>query len=225
VTDASIFVVQLDVPRELDDDFNRVYDNDHLVHMMQIPGVRSCRRYRLEWSDNADMQRYLAIYELDDPHAPQSATWQEHGGRGRWPIDIRPHTTMRRNGVYRPISHAVAKQAAGDVSSVLGDSIYFLLQSVPAALEAKFNELYDGDHIPLMLQAPGVRACTRFRLAWTASGDIPEYLAIYAISGPEVPRSPAWKQQTSKGAWPTEMRPHFTARRNGAFSLTLHRTR
>jgi hypothetical protein len=45
---------------------------------------------------------------------------------------------------------------------------------------------------------------------------MPDYLAIYDIANPETARSPEWKQQTSLGAWPT-IRPHFTARRNGAF--------
>jgi hypothetical protein len=34
------------------------------------------------------------------------------------------------------------------------------------------------------------------------------------------PRSPDWKQQTNKGAWQTEMRPNFMARRNGVYRRT-----
>ena len=52
---------------------------------------------------------------------------------------------------------------------------------------------------------------------YSDSGDVPNYLAIYEIDEPGLPRSPVWKQQTSLGAWPTEMRPNFTARRNGVY--------
>ena len=70
---------------------------------------------------------------------------------------------------------------------------------------------------PLMMQAPGVKACTRYKLEYSDTGDVPDYLAVYAIDNVERPRTPEWKAQTNKGAWPTQMRPHFTARRNGVY--------
>jgi hypothetical protein len=215
-----IFAVLLDVPTELEARFNEIYDTDHLLHMIQVPGVRNCARYRLDWSDNAaEMPKYLALYEIDNPDVPRSAEWKQQSAKGAWPTQMRPHVTVRRNGAFSRISYAAAGggTARGPKGLTATDNIYFLLQSVPAALDAKFNALYDDDHIPLMLRAPGAQACTRFRLGWSDSGDVPDYLAIYEIDNTEVPRSPEWKRQTNLGAWPTEMRPNFTARRNGAF--------
>src|SRR3546814_2189062 len=75
-----------------------------------------------------------------------------------------------------------------------------------------------------MLETPGAKDCRRYQLEW-ASGDVPEYLAIYGLENPAVPRSPAWKAQTNKGAWPVEIRPNFTARRNGIYSrIAEHRS-
>jgi len=213
-----IFFILLDIPAEHDTDFNKVYDTDHLPYMLQTPGVHDCSRYKLVWSDNPDMIHYLALYHIDDPELPRSAAWKKQSTLGRWPTDIRQHVTQRRNGVYRQVFHAEAAASAGSPKDSLDSNfIYFLQQSIPAAMDAKFNELYNGDHIPLMLQTPGANSCTRYKLQYSDSGDVPDYLAIYAISDAETPHSQAWKQQTNLGAWPTQMRPHFTARRNGVY--------
>src|SRR5262245_4275156 len=99
------FVLQLSIPAELEDKFNTIYDTDHLTHMIRIPGVTSCTRFKLEWSDTADMLEYLAIYEIDDPELPRSDIWKKHAAMGRWATDMRPHVTLRRSGVYRQIAH------------------------------------------------------------------------------------------------------------------------
>ena len=60
-----IFFILLGIPARIEGRFNTVYDTDHLPYMVQIPGVRDCTRYKLEWSDNADMFAYLALYHID----------------------------------------------------------------------------------------------------------------------------------------------------------------
>jgi hypothetical protein len=212
-----IFFILLDIPAEHEAEFNKVYDTDHLPYMLQTPGVNDCTRYKLEWSDNSDMLRYLALYHINDPELPRSAAWKKQGTMGRWPTDIRSHVTARRNGVLRQTYHTDAAAKGPNKDSIDSDYIYFLQQSIPADMDAKFNELYNDDHIPLMLQTPGAKSCTRYKLQYSETGDVPDYLAIYAIDRPDTPRSPEWKKQTSLGAWPTQIRPHFTARRNGVY--------
>jgi len=214
-----IFFILLSIPAEHDAKFNEIYDTDHLPCMVGIPGVRDAARYKLEWSDNDDMQTYLALYRLDDPELPRSETWAKHAAMGRWPVEIRHLATHRSNGTLRQIHHADAGGATSS-DSLDSDYIYFLQQSVPTELDSKFNHLYATDHIPLMLQAPGVKSCTRYKTLYSITGNAPDYLAIYAINEADVPRSPQWKQQTNKGAWPTQMRPNFTARRNGVYHRT-----
>jgi hypothetical protein len=215
-----IFTILLDIPADYDALFNEVYDTDHLLNMVRIPGVKDCTRYKLEWSDNADMLTYLALYRMDELDLPRSDVWKKHAAMGRWPTDVRPHVTVRRNGVFRRIFHADAPGAAATDNSTDSDFIYFLLQSIPAELDIKFNHLYNTNHIPLMLQTAGAASCTRYKLQYSESGDVPDYLAIYAVDGINRPRSSEWKVQTNLGAWPTEIRPHFTARRNGVFRRT-----
>jgi hypothetical protein len=212
-----LFFILLGVSPEMEAEFNTVYDTDHLPYMVQIPGVRDCTRYKLDWSDNADMLAYLALYHIDDPDLPRSDLWKKHAAMGRWSRDIRPHLKERRNGVYDQIFRAGAVSKGPNKDSTDSEYIYFLQQSIPANMDAKFNQLYNGDHIPLMLQTPGADSCTRYKLRYSDSGDVPDYLAIYAIDAAGTPRSPEWKKQTGLGAWPTQIRPHFTARRNGVY--------
>lgn len=216
-----VFMILMAVPEEIEDKFNRLYDGDHLPYMMQVPGNMQCDRYRLDWSDNEDMLEYLAIYEIASPDLPFSAEWKRQAACGAWPTEMRPLVKARRNGVFREIASHRSDGRSG-VSHPAVQHIYFLQQSIPAELDQRFNHLYDTDHVPLMMRTPGVNGCTRYRLERSESGDVPDYLAIYDIDGPDVPRSAAWKAQTNKGAWPTEMRPHFTARRNGSYTRISH---
>ena len=45
-----LYVVQMDVPDELEDDFNRIYDTEHIPNILTVPGVNSCTRFKLESS-------------------------------------------------------------------------------------------------------------------------------------------------------------------------------
>ena len=52
---------------ERDDEYNKWYDEQHLVDALVIPGIKWGERYRLsEKSRNKSPYRYLAIYEIED---------------------------------------------------------------------------------------------------------------------------------------------------------------
>ncbi len=65
-----LMVVQTSARAGRDDEFNEWYDNEHLDHMLSVPGVLSAKRYDLtENSPYKPTHPYLTIYELeaDDP--------------------------------------------------------------------------------------------------------------------------------------------------------------
>lgn len=99
----------------------------------------------------------------------------------------------------------------------MSDYVYAVQLSVPEEIEGRFNELYDREHVPAILNVPGVRGCTRYRLEWADSPDMPAYLALYEVDGPDVPRSDAWRHWSGTGVWPTEIRPRLSVRRHGMF--------
>ena len=53
---------------EVEDEYNRWYDEDHLPLVRSAPGVVGATRYRLDGDPrHAPEHRYLAVYEIDGP--------------------------------------------------------------------------------------------------------------------------------------------------------------
>ena len=101
--------------------------------------------------------------------------------------------------------------------------LFMVSMDVVAEKEALFNEVYDTEHVPLLLKVPGVRAVSRMKTEPAAFGiggerkvldgsGEPQYVAIYEIDRPDVLLSKEWTEAVEKGRWPSEVRP-FTSNR------------
>ena len=101
-----IYVVQMDIPDELEDEFNRIYDTEHVPNIVNAPGVSGCSRYRLEEANVEGVARYAAIYEIESPDVPQTEGWKMESEKGDWATKIRPHTTNRSHCVFKRILSA-----------------------------------------------------------------------------------------------------------------------
>jgi hypothetical protein len=102
--------------------------------------------------------------------------------------------------------------------------LFIVSMDVTKEKEALFNEVYDTEHVPLLLALPGVRAVTRWKTepaAFVIGGEVKQidggtaarYVAIYEIDSPDILVSKAWNEAAEKGRWPTEVRP-FTSNRS-----------
>lgn len=91
--------------------------------------------------------------------------------------------------------------------------------------EALFNEVYDTEHVPLLLKVPGVLAVTRTTLAplkISMGGEVktivaegePKYSAHYELESAEVLTSAAWAEAIEHGRWPAQVRPYTRNRRH-----------
>ena len=98
-----VYLVQMDIAAEMEDEFNRVYDTEHVPNILKAPGVRGCSRYRLESSNAEGMARYAAVYYIDSPDRPNSDAWLAESEKGEWPTKIRPHTTNRSHSIFKRI--------------------------------------------------------------------------------------------------------------------------
>lgn len=90
---------------------------------------------------------------------------------------------------------------------------------------ALFHEVYDAEHVPLLLRVPGVVAVSRFqkqevtlvvggeRKTVVAAGE-PTFNALYEIEDPAVLVSDAWAAAVDSGRWPDQVRPFTTNRRH-----------
>lgn len=102
--------------------------------------------------------------------------------------------------------------------------LFIVSMDVTREKEALFNEVYDTEHVPLLLKVPGVRAVTRWKTEPAAfnlggerklldGGTEPHYVALYEIDSPDVLLSKEWAAAAEKGRWPSEVRP-FTSNRH-----------
>jgi hypothetical protein len=103
--------------------------------------------------------------------------------------------------------------------------LFSAAMDVEPAKDAIFNEVYDQEHVPLLLKVPGVIAVARFKsqpVTMIIGGERrtividnePRYNALYEIESPEVLLSPAWANAVDQGRWPGEVRPYTKNRRH-----------
>ncbi len=99
-----IMVVQMDIPAELEEKFNHLYDTQHVPNILTVKGVHGCDRYKLESSDAEGMARYSAIYHIDSPDIPNTPEWKEQSDKGEWATEIRPYATNRARSFFKSIN-------------------------------------------------------------------------------------------------------------------------
>jgi len=98
--------------------------------------------------------------------------------------------------------------------------------------EALFNEVYDTEHVPLLLKVPGVIAVARLKkttLTMIIGGEMktmvaenePTYSATYEVESPEVLTSAAWGAAVDQGRWPGQVRPFTKNRRHVLYQRIL----
>jgi hypothetical protein len=103
--------------------------------------------------------------------------------------------------------------------------LFSAAMDVEPAKDAIFNEVYDGEHVPLLLKVPGVIAVARFKkqeLTMILGGERktivienePAYNALYEVESPEVLTSEAWAKAVDQGRWPGQVRPFTKNRRH-----------
>jgi hypothetical protein len=103
--------------------------------------------------------------------------------------------------------------------------IFIAAMDVAADKEDLFNEVYDTEHVPSLLQVPGVLSVKRyksepFKVAMggevrdVALDDRPRYYAVYELTDADVICSDAWADAVEAGRWPEGVRPHTLNRQH-----------
>ena len=108
--------------------------------------------------------------------------------------------------------------------------VMFASMDVTPEAEALFNEVYDNEHVPFLLEVPGVHSVTRLlgepftmQLGGAAKAmpaASPVYTAMYEVDSPDVLNSPEWAAAVERGRWPTEVRPHTRNRHHLIYKVT-----
>jgi hypothetical protein len=191
----ALYLVRMDVAHDQEKAFNEVYDREHVPSLRAVPGVRRASRYR---QSSPTEPRYLAAYELDGPGVIESAAWKAAGEAGRWLTGIRPHTLNRHLALYEWV---------GGSAALTGKTpyVFWVMMDIEPHREALFNELYDHEHLPLLLELPGSVNAVRYR---TSAAGEPRYLCAYEVENAELPMSKLWNDTSDIGRWKPEVRPY-----------------
>ncbi|MGQ4806890.1 hypothetical protein NKDENANG_00227 [Candidatus Entotheonellaceae bacterium PAL068K] len=103
--------------------------------------------------------------------------------------------------------------------------VFTAAMDIDPAKEGLFNEVYDTEHVPLLLKVPGVMSVTRYvqepfemiiggETRQVSNPGEPKYAAVYEIESPDVLKSRDWADAVDQGRWPTEVRPYTFNRRH-----------
>ncbi len=103
--------------------------------------------------------------------------------------------------------------------------IFSAAMDVEPDKEALFNEVYETEHVPLLLKVPGVVSVARFtrqEVTLIVGGERktivvenePTYQAFYEIESPAVLVSDAWAHAVDHGRWPAQVRPYTKNRKH-----------
>ena len=109
--------------------------------------------------------------------------------------------------------------------ALTGRYLFSASMDVTPDRESLFHEVYDTEHVPLILTVPGVVSATRFvgrpvtmmlggeRKTMVVEG-APRFHALYELDRPDVLLSDAWAKAVEQGRWPAQVRPHTSNRRH-----------
>ncbi len=114
ITTKYIYIASMDVDPDKEALLNEVYDTEHVPALLKVPGVISVSRFKAEPFTMSmggeernvpvgDTPAYTAIYEIESPDVLLSQAWAEAVEAGRWPEQVRPYTSNRRQELRRVI--------------------------------------------------------------------------------------------------------------------------
>ena len=106
--------------------------------------------------------------------------------------------------------------------------LFSAAMDVEPSREALFQEVYDTEHVPMLLKVPGVISVARFKaqpVTMVIGGEKktivfenePRFHALYEIDSPDVLTSDAWARAVDQGRWPGQVRPYTKNRRHVLF--------
>lgn len=178
----SVLAVVLDARRVAMDEYNDWYDLEHIPDRQRIHGFDLCAR----WVDVDDPNRTATIYDLASLSVLSAPAYQAITGVHASPWSQRMLKSVEVSAFFQGSN---LQPAAGETPQD-ADGLLITGMNIDPAHEDEFNQWYDQEHIPALLDIDGTRAAFRF-----ASSDSPtKYLTLYYVGSPEVVLSDAWSR-------------------------------
>jgi len=181
-----LLMVYSDVPAELDEEYNRWYNEEHIDQLLSIPGVLSAARYQAV----SGGPKYLASYELASVEVCQSEAWKqmiEHPTE--WSQRMSP--SVIGTAFISNLYHRIYPATLSEETAQAGMSPVILCgrMSVPEAIDAQFNEAYNQERLPECYKIPGYIRNRRFE---AVRGE-PKYTTVHEMESLDVWKSEGWE--------------------------------
>ena len=181
-----LMIVWADIPAEMEDDFNRWYNEEHLAELLSVPGVLSAARYEATSSG----PKHMAVYELESPAVVETEAFTSRP-RTEWGSRVSPSIigTNFINNVYEMIHPAGLNDDIAN--SGMAPALQIGRMDVPAEQESSWNAWYSGVYVPNYEKVPG---CIRGR-RWKAVRGAPSYAVVYEFENENVSQTAEWLEQ------------------------------
>ena len=180
------------------DEFHDWYDLEHIPERLRVPGFLNAER----WIGDENPNITVATYDLESLGVLQSAPYKAIGYENSsvWTkrVTAMAHRIMRFTGEQLVPGDLAAPSGAG--------ALLVASMNVDPAAEPEFNEWYNAEHLPQLGAVPGVLSARRY--SSSAADRERKYLALYHMTGPDVPNGDAWKKAADT-EWTRRLRPHF----------------
>jgi hypothetical protein len=179
----AILFSQMEPPTDLTETFHDWYNTDHIPARMVLPGFQGARRFRALDGE----PEYLAVYELDSLDALQTDGYKS--------LKAAPSAlTGRMLGAVNGFTRFTCEQIADFGEPVTGEYLSVVAFSVPQEYEAQFEDWYEVEHIPMLLEADDWLRVRRYRVLdgdggpWTTIA-LHELASVEAMDSPERARA------------------------------------
>jgi hypothetical protein len=199
-----LLMVFTDVPQEVEEEFNRWYNEEHIPERLSIPGVLSAARYEAQQGG----PKYLACYELDQAETFHSDAWRyHHENPTEWSQRMSP-SVVGQNYIRNLYSMIFPDELSSETSeAAMSPTLLVGRMSVPPELDAKFNHAYNTERLPECYKIPGYLRNRRFE----AVEGQPKYMTVHEMESVAVSESPGWDgwRTMVTPVWNSEIRPHM----------------
>jgi hypothetical protein len=88
-------MVTFEIAPEDESEFNDIYDNDHIPHILKLDGVIEVIRFKDAAANEKGLLVYSALYLLAQENLHQTPEWTALSNLGRWAPVMRPKLKSR----------------------------------------------------------------------------------------------------------------------------------
>jgi len=187
-----------DVPPEIEGEWNKWYDTEHIPNRLNIPGFLSARRFIAIEGE----YKYLTLYDLNSIDALTSEAYLKLRD---WEASLPPESFEAITPKLPNCSRSIHEQIFPERSEyqIPNTEILFAIgHDVPAEKDAEFNARYNTEHIPAMNRVPGFVTARRFMVVETQwpsmagrTSSSPKYVTLYDLESEKVFQSEAFLKE------------------------------